>query len=279
VTLFRNRPTLAAELLRDALHAPMPSFDRARVGDATLGEVVPTEYRADLVLLLEGPREGPLRMALVVEAQIGRDPDKLWSWPMYLAGLRARLRCNVALLVVTDDVSVAAWAGAPIDTGHPGWVLTPLVLGPSVVPAVHDVAVARAAPELAVLSAMLHGRDEDAVDIAKAALVAANELDEERAKLYSDLVVWSVNDGARAILEALMASGKWEYQSDWARRHVAQGRTEGYARSVLAVLAARQIDVPADAHDRIAACRDLDVLERWLVRAVTASSLSDVLLD
>jgi hypothetical protein len=97
--------------------------------------------------------------------------------------LRARLRCDVALLVVTDDAAVASWAGAPIATGHPGWVLTPLVLGPSVVPAVHDANVASRAPELALLSAMVHGHDDDAVEIAKAALSAASGLDEERAKL------------------------------------------------------------------------------------------------
>src|SRR5271157_3257789 len=93
VTLFRNRPTLAPELLRDVLHAPLPAFDFVHVGDAALTEVVPTEYRADLVLLLGGASPAEPRAAIVVEAQLGRDPDKRWSWPVYLAGLRARLRC------------------------------------------------------------------------------------------------------------------------------------------------------------------------------------------
>ena len=41
--------------------------------------------------------------------------------------LRARLRCDVVLVVVTSDAGAANWASAPIATGHPGWVLTPLV--------------------------------------------------------------------------------------------------------------------------------------------------------
>jgi hypothetical protein len=94
VTLFRNRPTLAPELLRDVLHTPVPAFDCVRIGDVTLTEIVPTEYRADLVLLLEGHEAQPPRAALVVEAQLSRDPDKRWAWPVYLAGLRARLRCT-----------------------------------------------------------------------------------------------------------------------------------------------------------------------------------------
>jgi hypothetical protein len=50
--LFRNRPALAPELLRDALHFHLPHWTEARVESAELTEVVPTEYRADLVVLL-----------------------------------------------------------------------------------------------------------------------------------------------------------------------------------------------------------------------------------
>ena len=76
VTLFRNRPTLAPELLRDVLHAPVPAFDHVRIGDVNLTEIVPTEYRADLVLLLESRTLERPRAAVVVEAQLGRDPEK-----------------------------------------------------------------------------------------------------------------------------------------------------------------------------------------------------------
>jgi hypothetical protein len=281
--LFRNRPTLAPELLRDALHAHVPAFDHVRIGDVTLTEVVPTEYRADLVLLLEGADGTTPAAALVVEAQLGRDPDKRWSWPVYLTNLRARLRCDVALMVVTSDAAVAGWAGTPIATGHPGWVLVPLVLGPQAVPVVRDAAVAERSPELAVLSVMLHGRGGDALAVAEAALAGARGLDDERSKLYADLVFASVNEAARAILEALMASGNYEYQSDFARRYVAQGkaegRAEGRAYAILAVLAARGLDVPEDARARITACTDLAQLDAWLARAVTAASATDVVGD
>jgi hypothetical protein len=55
VALFRNRPTLAPELLQDALGVALPAYTEARVESAEFTQVVPTEYRADLVvLLLEG---------------------------------------------------------------------------------------------------------------------------------------------------------------------------------------------------------------------------------
>jgi hypothetical protein len=297
--LFRNRPMLGPELLRDALHAHVPAFDHVRIGDATLTEVVPTEYRADLVLVLEGADASTPAAALVVEAQLGRDPDKRWSWPVYLVNLRARLRCDVALLVVTSDAAVARWAAAPIAIGHPDWVLVPLVLGPEAVPVVRDPAVAQRSPELAVLSVVLHGHGRDAVAVAEAALAAARGLDDERSKLYADLVFASVDETARAILEALMASGNYEYQSDFARRYVAQGRAEGRAEgeaagraegeaagkaagrahALLTVLAARGLDIPEHVRARITACTELAQLDAWLARAVTAATAADVVSE
>jgi hypothetical protein len=149
---------------------------------------------------------------------------------------------------------------------------------------VHDVDAAVEAPELAVLSAMVHGDDDDAVEIATAALAGASGLDDERARLYADLVILSVHKGARAILEALMASGKYEYQSDFARRYFAQGEAAGEARgeakgraqALLEVLRVRGIDVPADVRDRILSCRDVALLDAWVERAVTATSIGGV---
>jgi hypothetical protein len=284
LVLFRNRPTLAAELARDALGAKLPDLGPARVEDPTLGSLRPTELRADLVVRFEGATP----VAIVVEAQLGRDADKPWSWPSYLATLRDRLRCAVILLVVTVDDAVARWCARPIETGHPGWVLTPLVVGPASVPRVTDEALAVRVPELAVLSALAHGREEDAVQIGRAALTAAARLDDERGALYADLVMTAVQGAARAALEALMANGTYEYQSEFARRYYGQGKAEGIARgkaeglargkaeAVLAVLAARGI-VPGDElRERILACSDLATLDTWLARAVAAASAADV---
>ena len=80
--LFQNRPLLAPELLRDVLGVPLPAFTEARVDSAELTEVVPTQYHADLVVLL---LDGRPVFAIVVEVQLARDPDKRRSWPVYLA--------------------------------------------------------------------------------------------------------------------------------------------------------------------------------------------------
>ncbi len=94
--LFRNRPTLAPELLRDALGLTLPAWSEARVESAELTEVVPTEYRADLVVLL---LDGKPVFAIVVEVQLARDEDKRKTWPLYLTSLRSRVGCPTAFKV------------------------------------------------------------------------------------------------------------------------------------------------------------------------------------
>jgi hypothetical protein len=78
-----------------------------------------------------------------------------------------------------------------------------------------------------------------------------------------------------------MAIAGYEYQSDFARRYVAEGEArgelKGEARSLFTVLEARRIDVPAEARTRIVNCNDPDQFTVWLRRALTATSIQDVL--
>ena len=223
--LFRNRPSLAPELLRDALHFELPAYTEVRIDAAELTDIQPAEYRADLVVLL---LNGEPVLGIIVEAQLSTDERKRYVWPVYTVNLRARLKCPVCLLVVTADDATARWAAKAVDLGG-GNRFVPLVLRPSGVPEVTDEDEARADPELAVLSAMAHGKDRDtdrAVKIAVAAQVAALGLDPDRSRLYFDLVLTSLSEAGRRELQT-MDPAKYEYQSDFAKRYVAQGRTEG----------------------------------------------------
>ena len=224
--LFRNKPTLAPELLRDALHLQLPPYTEVRLDSADLTDIQPAEYRADLVVLL---LRGAPMLGIVVEVQLSADEDKQFVWLAYVANLRVRLKCPVYLLVVTADDSVARWAAKPIDLGSGQFI--PFVLGPSGVPEITDEAHARADPELAVLSAMAHGQDENtekSLQIALAAQLASAGLDEDRSKQYFDLVMNSLSEAARQRLKT-MDIAKYEYQSEFARRYYGQGRAEGQA--------------------------------------------------
>ncbi|KYF76358.1 hypothetical protein BE18_53490 [Sorangium cellulosum] len=287
VELFKNRPTLAAELLQDALGQPVPAFTEARVESSDLAEIIPSDRRADvIVVLLVGEQERPA-MAIVVEVQLGVDLDKPYVWPVYVAQTRARHRCPTRLLAVTIDPKMTRWCSQPIDTGHPGWILVPLVLGPQGVPVVTDAEQAKAAPEVVVLSAMAHGQEEVGEAIGVAFLAAAAGLDEERRALYGDLVLSSLNEAARRTLEAMMKSG-YEFQSEFARSYVAKGvekgREEGMregtlkstAQAVLVVLEARGLEVPADVRERVLVSTDVAELDRWLRRAAVVSDAKEL---
>src|SRR6185436_5075084 len=117
-------------------------------------------------------------------------------------------------------------------------------------------------PELAVLSAMAHGETEQGATIAGAVLPAIRGLDDDRVRIYCDLVYKSLNEAARRALEAMMKG--YEYQSDFAKKYVAQGRDQGRtegraeeaARNVLTVLRVRGIAVPDDVRERILAQKE-----------------------
>lgn len=278
VSLFRNRPELAPELLRDALGIELPAYAEARVESADLTDVVPTEYRADLVVLLV---EGKAVFGIVVEAQLELKADdrKFFTWPCYVANLRAHLECETCVLVVTPDEDVAERASTPIRLG-PGSTVAPFVVGPKAVPVVRDAEAARRDPELAVLSAMAHGDDEPelAVQIATAAFAGAAGLDDERALLYSDLIRISLSEAARRVFEDLMATN-YEYQSEFHKKADALGRARGEAFAVLKFLTTRRIAVTEEQKTRILACTDLKVLERWIEKAVTVASADELFTE
>jgi hypothetical protein len=274
VDLFKSRPVLAAEILGEALGFTLPSYTEARLASIDLTHVQPAEYRADLVVLLH---DGDVLVCvLIVEVQLAIDLRKRLSLPVYVTVSRAVHGCPACLLVVAPDPAVAAWCAQPIETGVPGFVLRPPVLGRAQVPLVTDPAEAARRPELGVLSAMAHGHGEQGAAIAAAVLPAVQGLDEERARFLGDLVYNCLNEAARRALEATMVKG-YEYQSDFAKKYYGQGRAEEAARNVLTVLRVRGIAVPDVARERIVAETDPVRLERWHERAVLAVSVAEVL--
>jgi len=280
--LFRNHPALAPELLREALHVDLPSYSEVRLESADLTDIVPAEYRADLVVLLV---DGKPVLGIIVEVQLHPDPRKRFSWPVYVAGLRARLACPCCLLVVAASGRTARWAAEPIATG-PGGQLVPLVLGPDGVPLITDSERARQAPELAVLSVMAHGQGnvETAVRIAATAAEAAAGLDEDIRVLYLDLIEAALSEAARKAFAMLPQS--YEFQGPSFKKGKLEGHLEGQLEgelkgqtsAVLTVLETRGLVPTASQRARLLACRDIDTVKAWIAKAVTAPSV-DALLE
>ncbi|MGW0180229.1 hypothetical protein [Nocardia sp. NPDC003345] len=283
IDMFTERPGLVAPLL-SALGCELPDYETVKPRSERAAVVAPTEYYADAVLVFE--RSGESVLAVVVEIQLRRDPDKLWSWPVYTASLRARMRCPVLLLIVCPDPRTAKWAAQPLDFGYgsPSTTLTPLVLDPSSVPVVTDPGLATELPELAVLSAVAHPQHPDHTQIWQALATGLRTLGEDPALRYHDFILTMLPRAVRPAWEAFMSTGLRDYNftSDFARRYIAEGRAEGRAEgeaaSILTVLDARGIDVPDRVRDAITSCEDLDQLQKWLRRALEINQ-ADELLD
>jgi len=284
VDLLRSSPALVADLLA-LTDADLPAHDEAVLSAADLSDVLPAEYRADTVVVLRAA--GVPVYAVVGEVQRGRDDDKPFTWPAYLAGARARWRCPAAVLVLCPDRAVAAWAARPIELDLLGSTVRPRVLGPSEIPVLLDAAEAAAKPELAVLSAVAHGADPTRRRVIDVAVGALADLDPDRRLTYLGTIFAGLAGTlARAHLEDLMnstvanselvqmleARGRAEGEA----RGRAEGEARGRAESILAFLAARAVPMSAEARERVLACTDLADLDRWIRRAAVVANAEEL---
>jgi hypothetical protein len=294
VLLFRESPRLAPMLLARTLGTDLglgldlgldlglglPPDADIQVTSAEFADLDPPEYRADVVLRIpddsgDKDRDKATREVFIVEVQLDQDPVKHFTWPQYVTAARTRYRCPATLVVVAVDERVARWCVQPITLDRAGNVFRPVVIGPAAIPVVTDEAQARAWPELAVLSVIAHGREPGSETIGAAALAACDRLDNANASLYADLIYTNLNEIARSALEALMQQHKYTYQSDFARKYVAEGTKLGYRALLRTLLEQRFGALPADAIARLEEA-DADTLDAWGRRVLTAGNLADV---
>ncbi len=279
--LLTESPTLVPVLVRDLLGLEVPESFELLPSPETVRELKYPEYSADGTVLIHQGDEAT-REAFIVEVQLRPDDDKHATWPLYVAGVHLRLGCPATLVVITDDEDTAAWSATPIDLGRGRMVLRPLVIGPSQIPQHLDQPRARELPELAVLAVITHGEKAGAEQLGRTALAASEDLattDPIRATLYADLILAYLSEAARKALEDDMGVSTDAYISDFAKRYVSQGRSEGEAQALLLVLESRGLAVSDEARARIIACTDIEQLDAWLSRAATADSVDAIFDD
>lgn len=275
--LLRGDPRLAAVLLR-GLDVPVPGADAA-MAPSDLTASVPTELRADAVVMLSGANGA--RLAVVVEIQLRYDRRKRFSWPSYLTQVRAAHRCPAVLLVICLSTATAARCRAPIATGHPGFDLIPLVIDAVTIPDLNGPAATIAGPELVVLAVLTGALDLGQDRVRRLVLAGLADLDENRLATYTVLIRSAAFESARQALEVLMTT---KFRDAFVDRLLAEGeakgraagRVEGEAQMILRVLAARGLEVSARVREQVLSCTDTAQLETWTDRAATANSAEDV---
>ena len=68
----------------------------------------------------------------------------------------------------------------------------------------------------------------------------------------------------------------YQFKSEFANKHLNQGRAEGRAESIIDVLETRGIKVPDADRARITTCQDIDQLTAWVRRAAPVTSVDEL---
>lgn len=291
VELLRRNPQLASALVAAAGLA-VPADSVAVVASTDMTSALPSELRADAVIVLEGPAG---KMVVVVEVQTAADIDKKWVWPSYLVQARLQHRCPAVLLVICRDRATGRWARQRISCGHPGFDLVPLVIDADTTPPPDSPEASAAAAELAVLGAFTGAinLEEESGRRTVLGAIAAAGLEQDQLGTYTQLIRASASVAARRALEAMMTT---EYKDDFLERFFAEGRAKGEAEGrakgeaegrakgeaegqqsmLLRILSARGFEITPDLQGRVLACADSDQLGAWAERAAVASSVDEV---
>jgi hypothetical protein len=242
-----------------------------------LTTVKPLERRADSVLMAEWLIDDPVgRYVLIIESQTDPDDTKLRRWPYYIAYLHDKYECPVVLVVVCNKASTATWARQPIVIGLPDltcMLVHPVVLGPDNVPAVTDVAEAGGDVTFAVFSALAHGRSPKVNAILEALAGALKAIDGDTALTLVEITeAGLVGTVGQQKWSELMRKQLTPYVSEFRRRGIEEGRAE----DILRILDKRGIAVDDTSRERVLSCTDLDTLDAWLDRSLTAAQVSDL---
>ncbi|MFA1544706.1 hypothetical protein [Actinomadura chokoriensis] len=280
IQIIRDAPEVVVQLLRTGFGVDVPDEVTIRSTSEACTQLAPTAYVADNVVEICEAASPEPTIGVVAETQLAKDPAKRGTWPVYLTTLHARVKCPCYLLVICPVRSVAEWARKPIRIGHPGFTLTPYVVGPGMEPLVTSTDEAAQAPELTVLATLANvmPADKASLEITYAALATIENKDEKTGRLYTDMVMAVLSKAAQSILEEYVTTGTadYEFKSEPFLRTRAEGRAEGEAESLLLVLDGRGLVVSDAARERIMACRDESVLRAWLRRAGTIGSTDEL---
>ena len=303
VELFRDNPRLAVQILERIFRQPAPVHTTVRVADSSLGQLIPIEFRADLVLEVVDAN-GTCVLAIVLESQREVTPRKKYTWPVYGTVSRAERECDAVVMVVAVDEDVAEWAAAPIKMGPGTGEFGLAVLGPATIPRITDKQVARENIELAVLSAMAHAKDDvKDVQVVSAALEALRGIDREHAMVYYQ-IIWNVLRGSmQSILQQLVVAretGKVDELPEFMQELISLGFHDGEVKgfqdgevtgflkgevkgevkavreNILRGVQRRGLALTAEQDTLIRGCSERTLLDRWFDNMFDAKTADDV---
>ena len=281
--LIRQHPDLAVDLVRAMTSVPVPDGGHGRLGPTDGNSVVPAQFTADSVVIVDDPGTGQPALVIVIEPQGRDDKTKAYAWPAYLANVREAVQCPRAVLVVVcPDPREAEKCRRVIAMGHPGWDLWPIVIDPA-----HAPSDQGAGPYLLLFLACLPALDMESAAGAARVLdaIRATRASAAQRKRLTAIILKRASQAARRHLEELMQTT--EYEDDFIESYVKVGIEQGIERGAVADAADKLLRLldgrglhPTDAQRaQVAASTDMSQLNLWFDRAINAESTADVFTD
>jgi hypothetical protein len=268
--------------------------------DSTVRFVKTAEVRPDL--LLAGEKDWA-----IVEVQDKIDHDKQRRWLLAVGMLLDQRRMLGDVFVITARRSVAAWArtAAHVRTANGTRLeLTPVVLhvGPETI----DALLSEKTPSLAVIAAwaVSHRHGPEARRVVERAIEVTGALPADLQDAQKSAILSVLDERMTAWLKEMsmdpakipMSPAAREIMALWKQRDldaIAKGRAEGLTEGLTAgltagratgkrealvtLLGARGLAPTAKQKAAIEGCEDPAQIDRWIVKAASATTVAEVL--
>ena len=278
IELMGDMPGLVT-LVMGIVGKKYPASTIAEKSSERCTDMDPPELLADQVFLIR--TDGEPSGVVIVEVQRKKDDRKGGTWPSYLVRLWRERRLPVELLVICPNEGVAEWAGEPIQMGSRA-VIVPWVFHPKMVPVPENLEQFGGSMDLMVFAMIMHANGKQAERALEAVLDTWKEMGSDEWPQYADYLYKGLPLNGRKMMEVMM-QGTHEFQTyseklraDGLAEGEARGEIKGEARSLLLVLHGREFDVSDEVTERVMSCTDTALLESWLLRALTATSIDEV---
>jgi hypothetical protein len=291
LALLQEDPWLAFDIL--GIERPTDGFPTPARAEIERDGKEPLTVRQDypdLVLIHRGAtaRQG---VVITIEAQKDYNAEKRWMIPVYQANLAEEHRLETWAVVVSLDEQMSRSLRLWREGGPPK--VDALILDVLSVPKSPWLDEPALRPTAAVLAGALHGYAGD-FDAARRAFQVTRTMSGKRRRRHGMTILAALPQHQR---EQLIGELPVQEQHDWmdverrsgtyhfgVKEGLEQGREQGLEQGRLALitlifdlLAERSIAVDAQAEAQIRSCEDLATLQRWVRRAVHASSSAELL--
>jgi hypothetical protein len=279
VTALREQPTLLPILVH-ALTGRTMAPDLRPV-DSTVRFVKVAEFNPDLLFARQA-------MWALIEVQNDIDPDKERRWLLAAGVLLDQTGVFGDVIVLTAHRAVAEWARTVAHVTTPLGTkleLTPVVL--HVGPEMLDRLLSEDHPELAVVAtwAVSHRHGPKAKEVVMRALEMTERLPAALQDAQRNAILSLLSERTLLWLEEMkmnpdkipMSPAALRFKAALKAEGVAEGRAEGERKALRMLLRTRGLSATAEEQAMIEGCTDPKKLEQWIVRAVSAGSVGEVL--